>query len=91
MTETSPPPSSSALRKRRWRERQSRGVWVCGVELDNARIERLIRAGYLAEHDALDRQKVAEAIVWLVDMQRGENESADGADPGRSCTKHRNS
>ena len=95
MTEKSPhlPPTVLAARRRRqlYNERQCRCEKVYPVVLNLGHIDKLIDAGLLTEREALGRQKVAEAIVWLIDMQGGENESADGADSGRSCTKHRNS
>ena len=65
------PPSPTVLaarrRRKRYNERQDRCEKVYFVPLNHDKLERLIDAGELTEHDALDRQKVAEAITRLVD------------------------
>ena len=64
----SPKVLTARRRRRLYDERQARHEKVYQVPLNLDRIERLIDAGLLAEHDALDRKRVADAITQAIDL-----------------------
>ena len=54
--------SSSAARQRRYRQRLADGFRIIKVPVHDEYIDALVDHHFLAEDDADDRQKVAEAI-----------------------------
>ncbi len=58
--------SSSAGRTRRYRERRDRGSVVVSLEVEDYKLDALVEHGFLAEGDAKNRAKVAEAVDVLL-------------------------
>jgi hypothetical protein len=60
---------SSAMRQRRYRERQKCGEIVIPVPLDSDAIQRLIGFGYLLPEAANNRQAIGEAAAEFMDHE----------------------
>jgi hypothetical protein len=53
-------------RMRRYRERQAAGDMMISQRITPAETAKLLRHGYLAEHELEDRQAISEAITALI-------------------------
>ena len=88
MAETSPQVSPEVLaarrRRRRYSARQDREEKVYPAVLNLGHIDKLIDAGLLAEHDALDRQKVAEAMIRAIEVLETSERKAASAPRARA-------
>jgi hypothetical protein len=56
----------SAIRKRRYRERQRRQVGVAAVEYDAELLDHLVALGVLTDAETLDPHRVGAALTWFV-------------------------
>ncbi len=56
------PPSRSAIRMRRYRERRDCGAVVISLEVDSGKLDALVDHGFLAEADVKSRAKIHEAV-----------------------------
>ena len=55
-------PSRAAIRQRRYRDRQRRGVQLVTIEVDNGLLEALIDRGFLQPNGEDDPECIARAV-----------------------------
>lgn len=72
------PPSPTAIRSRRYRQRHRHGLMIVPVEVDQDVIDALVEYAFLDETDRCKRAKVADAIdLFLFTLSQGALEWTD--------------
>jgi len=62
-------PSRAAERMRRSRDRRSKGLRCCVLELRDTEIDALVRRGFLAEGEKDDKSAVGQAMRAFLDSR----------------------